>query len=259
MSRALGWIAACKSRRPIMQTRTLMAALAVAGCGTVGIEPGPDADAGPDEIEIPAGCGNLAPDPGEDCDGTPGCPRTCHVTPEPGTVAVRFRGAITSVVDPQGAFGGRMPVDEPLWGRIVYATSLPDQAADGGVGDYAYTNSAARDTRGIWLSVARWSFHPDRGTGRVIVGNGAGGADGFYALLGNGVVSPPVIGLQSIVIDLKDPSQAALASDALPAAAFPPAASWTDRRLYVQGDNSMGVAWFVDATLDEVTLETPAP
>ena len=233
-----------------------MAMIAVAGCGAVTPEPEPDA--APDPIEIPVDCGNHTLDPGEDCDGTPDCPRTCHVTPAAGTVAVRFRGGVTLVMDPQGAFGGQLAVAAPLWGRIVYATSLPDQSADASVGDYPYTNAGGRDSRGIWLQAGLWSFHPDRGTGILRVGNGASGGDGFYAQLGNGAVSPPVIGLQSIVVDLRDPTQSALATDALPASWFPPAASWMDRHLYIQGDNS-SVAWFVDAILDEVTLETPAP
>ena len=238
---------------------TLITALAAAGCGAVAEDAAPDAAPAEDAASIPLHCGNHAPDPGEDCDGTPGCTPMCHVAPAPGTVAVRFRGVVSRVEDPHGLFGTELRVDMPLWGRVVYPTSLGDTSADPAVGAYPYDNAGVRGTRGIWLSVALWSFHPDRGTGVLSVQNGTENLDRFSAQLGNGVVTPPIAGLQQVVVALIDPTQAAFGGDALPRTAFPPTAAWSSRHAYIQGSTATGVTWQVEAELDDVSFETPAP
>jgi hypothetical protein len=249
-----------------MSRTALCLAVVVCGCGRIESSPdGAPADADAATFAADAvtdgpltTCGNARLDPGEDCDGG-GCPAGCLVPSPPGSVTIRFAGTVSLVQDVSSVFSGRLVAGTtPIWGRGVYdPTGLADSVADPEQGRYLYTNVGSPDKIGLWMQVGDWSIRPATGNGELGVMNGIGGDDGFYFQIGNAGCEPAVVGFQSCALYLTDAERAAFIDDTLPADAFPPLAEWDGRKLYLQGDNSMGVQWYVEATVDALSADTP--
>jgi hypothetical protein len=266
--------------RPGVMRFTMVLAIGVLGCGKVndrlaGDAASPAADAVPPDVDaaspspdatvddampdtMPSLCGNGMLDVGEDCDSSEGCPVTCHVVLPTGSVALRFSGTVTRVDDGSSVFSGRIILGTAIWGRLVYPINVTDTEPSNALGVYPYDDLENPNAAGIWATVADWQFSPARGSGQIRIGNGLGvDPDGFYATLSNGISTPQVDALQGMSLNLADPSRTALSQDGLPRTSFPGAAAWTTHTVSMYGDNSAGLHWYVDASIDQLTLEVP--